>query len=124
MFHTPDNAKGRLKEWLTSPVSEGKIFIGAGFSEGINLAGDEFKWQAIAKVPFPSLVDPLIREKANRNPAWFYWRALRELMQMYGRISRGPVDSGDTYILDEMFELLDSRCVKFGLIPKWFKEVL
>jgi Rad3-related DNA helicase len=110
-----------LNEWQLSPDG---VFIAAGFEEGLDLKGDDYQWQAIAKVQYPSLGDSAIRRKAQESDEWYQWSALRKVIQAYGRISRSETDFGVTYILDEMFDRLIEKCNGLGLIPTSFREVI
>jgi Rad3-related DNA helicase len=124
MFHSKSDAKEVLNKWMTSPASEGKVFIASGFEEGIDLKGSEYEWQAIARVPWPSLADPAVRKKTDRNERWYIWKTLQKIIQAYGRICRAADDYGVTYVLDEQFEKLIAEAKRFDLIPKYFEEVL
>lgn len=121
LFHTQYDSKDRLAEWLASPD---KVFIAAGMDEGLDLLGDEFEWQIITKVQYPSLGDSAIAKKAKESEAWYTWSALRKVIQAYGRICRSETDFGVTYILDRSFDRLIENAIRYGLIPKFFREVL
>ena len=124
VFHTKENAQDKLGKWKEGVINK-QVFVGCGFSEGIDLAGEEFGWQVITKIPYPSLADPAVRYKVtNGGQLWFTWQTLRETIQMCGRISRGPEDFGETIILDGAFDRLIEEADKYDLIPKYFKEVL
>jgi len=123
VFHSKTDAKAKLAKWLESDPKEGKVFIASGFEEGLDLAGADFHWQAIAKIMWPSLMDTAVRKKMEDNEAWYYWQALKKVIQAYGRICRGPDDLGVTHIWDESFERLYKNSLKYDLIPEYFKEV-
>jgi hypothetical protein len=122
IFHTQANSKEKFEEWLN--VDSDMVFIAAGYSEGINLIGDEFTWQIIAKINWPSMTETVIRKKMSLDPNWYIWQVLREVIQAYGRICRSPTDKGVTIILDGTFDRLVNDGLKLGLLPKFFKEVL
>ena len=123
IFHSKIDAKSKLAKWMESDPKEGKVFIASGFEEGLDLAGTDYHWQAIAKIMWPSLMDTAVRKKMEDNEAWYYWQALKKVMQAYGRICRGPEDLGITHIWDESFDRLYSQSLKHGLIPEYFREV-
>lgn len=123
VFHRQGrDAKDRLDEWIQEDSN--RIFVGAGFSEGINLKGETFAFQIIVKIFTVSLADPVMKKKADEHPSGFYWKVLAQKMQEYGRICRGPEDFGDTHVIDEMFDHLIRMCIRHDLIPKWFRDVL
>jgi Rad3-related DNA helicase len=123
IFHDQDsdNKKDMLEEWMDT---EDGVFIASGCEEGLNLAGPEYEFQIISKLPWPSLADVAIRKRAGESQAWYLWQCLRMVMQAYGRICRGPTDEGTTYVLDSTFDRLINQSSKCGLIPEWFKKVL
>lgn len=106
LWHDNKNREGVLASYMAS--TEPVILMACGMSEGLDLAGPTFGWQAIAKIPFPSMADKLIAKWAREEKSWYNWLTIRAIEQMTGRICRGPEDYGVTYILD----------LAFGNIPK------
>lgn len=119
MFHTKNTKHRAFHNWL---ASDNGVFVGSGMVEGINLKGDLASWQIITKCPFPSLADPAIRAKKELDEKWYVWVTLRDILQAYGRVCRGPTDFGRTYLVDSSFKLLYNKHRE--LIPQWFKEAL
>jgi hypothetical protein len=124
IFHSAGDSKKQLAVWQASDPALGKVFIASGFEEGLDLKGEDYEWQAIARVPWPSLADPAIKKKSSRNERWYIWKALQKVVQAYGRICRGEEDYGVTYILDGSFERLIASAGTLGLLPDYFAEVL
>jgi Rad3-related DNA helicase len=124
LFHDQENKSEIYNLWRESDPKEGLVLIGAGMSEGLDLAGPDYTWQIISKIPYPSLEDPAIRYLAENNPKTYAWDTLRVLCQSYGRICRTPDDYGVTYILDKQFESLLKRGQEYGITPNWFYEAL
>ena len=93
-----------LDKFLNSDPADGKVLVGSGMSEGLDLKGDKGRWQVILTIPYPSYGDAWVRRKAKAESHWYTWAATQELVQKFGRISRGPDDWGVTYILDSRFE--------------------
>ena len=100
MFHTPETREAALEEFRSS---KDKILIACGMSEGLDLYGPEYEWQAIVKIQYPNLGDPLYRYWANNDPDRYNWMTSKWLQQACGRICRGDDDYGVTYILDSSF---------------------
>ena len=113
----------QFNDWLESPASEGKIFVGCGFDEGISLKGPDFVWQAITKISFLSLGDDFVKRKSEENPRWYIYQALKVLIQQYGRICRGEDDFGITYLLDGSVERVMEFSIENGLVPNFFLDV-
>ena len=121
IFHDKLNSKDKLKLWM-SPAGRGKVFVAAGFSEGLDLKGDEFQWQAICKIGWPSLADAAIKKKTESSQEWYIWQTLKDFLQRVGRISRGETDFGVTYVLDSTADRLISTAKESGLLPKYVPE--
>jgi Rad3-related DNA helicase len=117
IFHNQLDKSFKFKEFVEK---SDKVLIGSGFAEGIDLKGDLARWQAIAKIPYPSLADSSNRWLANNDSEYYTWLTAREVLQMYGRVSRGEDDYGITYVLDSSWESWYDRCE--SLLPKWFRE--
>lgn len=119
MWHDQDSKESVLKEFINS--ENNAILIACGMDQGIDLKGPEFGWQAIVKVQWPSLGDPLIKSQANERPKWYVWQTIRTVIQQYGRICRTPTDKGTTYMLDTAFRNIDPDSGKhLDLWPQWF----
>lgn len=122
MFHTQLNKRERYEAFRLSPPSEGRILVACGMFEGIDLPEDLGRWQVIIKCPWKSLGDAAIKYKAEKDPDWYNWETLKDLIQASGRICRTPTDYGTTYILDSsVHRLLEQSS---HLLPKWFEEAI
>lgn len=117
LTHDASNMREQLGVYL---ASENKVFLVSGMYEGVSLDYDKARWQAIAKVSWPSLVDPLQRHRAKDEPDYYLWSTIKNVIQTAGRVCRRPDDYGETYILDESFERLLSQGKH--LLPRSFKE--
>ncbi len=117
IFHNHVNKKEIFNKFKES---DDLILIGSGMSEGISLYQDLARWQCITKVPYPSLVDSSNRWILKNEPEYYRWLTARELLQSYGRVSRGEDDYGITYVLDSSWERWYTQ-TKADL-PAWFKE--
>lgn len=117
MWHT----KGDKKEVYEAfrAASKGEVLVASGLYEGIDLPYDLGRWQAICKVPYPSLAEPAIAAKQAADPDWYSWESLKIMLQGTGRICRTPDDYGITFILDACFMALPRK-----LMPPWFTQAL
>ena len=127
LWHTPDNKEEMLETFKNSP--KGTVFITAGMTAGIDLAGPEFGWQAIGKIPYPSQADPLVAEWYRLERKWVTWLAVREIIQAAGRVNRYKGDRATTYVLDSCFG--NPKTFQFGMFqtaekyklwPDYFKH--
>ncbi len=94
--------------------------MGCGMREGIDLHGVRARWQVVTKIPFPNLGNATVRRRADLDAEWYDVEAVRQLIQMCGRVCRGPDDYGVTYIIDPRFKSLYER--REYLFPTWFSE--
>ena len=116
-----DDAAGRadaLGRFLATP---GAILVSPSMDLGVDLPNDSARWQVIAKIPFPNLNDPAVRERKRVDPRWYPRKTLSRLLQACGRIVRAEDDHGVTYILDADLTVLQSH---FHLLPGWFREAI
>jgi Rad3-related DNA helicase len=120
VFHNKENKREQFEKFLQSDPSEGKVFVGAGMAEGIDLKYELGEFQIITKIPFKSLANPCYRYMAVHNPEDYMWITSKDILQASGRICRTPSDYGATYILDKDFDLWYNKARSFGQIPEWF----
>lgn len=82
---------------------ERMVLMGPSLLEGLDLRDDFSRFSIFAKVPFPSLSDRFVRAKMERDPGWYHWRSIINLLQGTGRSIRNEDDWAITYILDGSF---------------------
>lgn len=117
--------KGQDKEDkydLFRASQEPLVLVASGMAEGIDLPYDAGRWQAIVKVQYPSLGDPLMQYYSQKEKDYYSWLTIRTITQQSGRICRTPTDYGCTYILDVAFENLIRYNRK--LFPAYFLDAL
>lgn len=119
-FHGPFDKQAKLHDWMSG--EDTNHFVGCGLTTGLNLKGNRYQRQAIAKCQFPDLGDPAVMAKATQSPEWYRWATAKSIIQAYGRICRAPDDYGETYILDSDFVRLYQKAG--DLFPKWFREAI
>jgi hypothetical protein len=119
-YHSKVDKAERLRDFRDAPPESGAVLVASGLYEGVDLPYDAARWQLIGKVPFPSLGDPAIAAHAAKDPQWYLWSSIKNLLQAYGRIVRAPDDQGITYIYDTSFERVWNQGQK--LIPQFVKD--
>jgi len=119
VFHTKGTKKAVYGEFCASDPAEGKILIGSGMTEGIDLKDDLARWQILLKCPFPSIANPAMRYIMKNDPDKYSWMTSKDTLQACGRVSRGPDDVGTTYLLDSSFEVWYNG--NRENLPTWFK---
>jgi hypothetical protein len=114
VFHDKHNKSTVFADWCEK--EDDRVLVGAGMTEGLDLIDSLCRFQIIAKIAWPSLYDPVIAEKARRDPSWYRWVAALSVMQAAGRTCRTPEDFGVTYAIDKSFEQLEDQLLD------WFKD--
>lgn len=120
LFHTNENKRQVYEQFREDKT--GKVLIGSGMYEGLDLPDDYGRWQVVAKIPWPSLGDPAIDKMRENDEDWYNWQTLKQLLQACGRICRHPEDRGDTYLVDSSFMKLYNNAKE--LMPEWWLEAL
>jgi Rad3-related DNA helicase len=125
IFHSKMDTKERYADFLEALPSTGKVLVASGLYEGIDLVEDLGRWQAMIKIPWPSLGDPAIKHKCDNDSEWYNWQTLKQVMQCSGRICRTDKgDWGHTYILDSTFKKLYEQSKQQGLVARWWNDAL
>jgi len=120
LLHDSHNKQRVFDEFRSS--SKPCILLGSGMWEGLDLLGYDYGWQAIAKLPYPSLGDPAWSYLAEQEPERYAWATAKTLLQGFGRICRGPTDFGLTIVLDKAFENFYFR--QASLFPPYIREAV
>ncbi|RLI82579.1 hypothetical protein DRP04_03725, partial [Archaeoglobales archaeon] len=88
-----------LKEFLEGDY---QVFIADALGVGADFKGDDLKLQFVAQLAYPDLADPKVAalredpEFKDKFDDWYNEEAIRQLVQVCGRICRGPDDFGIT----------------------------
>jgi ATP-dependent DNA helicase DinG len=102
---THDNSRGSREAAIAehhARVGEPTVLFSPSMSEGLDLYDDLSRFQIITKVPYPAL-DPYVRARMQRDPAWYQWQTALKLVQATGRSIRSKTDKAHTHILDAEF---------------------
>lgn len=123
MMYEPGGRDEALQAYLASP---GAVLLAPSLERGVNLPDDDCRVVVWAKVPFPSLGDPVVsRRRYSGGPAgarWYAVETLRAIVQGCGRAVRHADDWAEIYILDAAFMSLLRR--ERYLFPNWFLAAL
>lgn len=121
--------KGREESIQAWKDLDDAVLMSVACEEGLDLPGEKYPLNIIAKVPFlPYKSDEWTeRRKArdNKLPAIQRWENVSvaiAIQQAAGRCTRGPNDRSETYILDSSFEWFYKR--NYMLFEDWFKNAL
>lgn len=89
---------------------------------GIDLADCLSRFCIIVKAPYAAMSDLRTRIKAERDPVWYQYRALSQMIQGMGRSVRNDSDWAATYVLDSNGRALAERMRRY--IPRACTDVL
>ena len=122
LWHDKKDKSAVFNEFLASPPEQGKVLVASGMYEGIDLPYDAARWQVIGVVPFLPLGEKWVRERADKDPEWYAWSAVKQVAQASGRVVRSEDDYGVTVITDTQFERVHRNHRQ--LFPKFFIEAM
>lgn len=123
-FLFQDDYKGDKQAMLADHAERtDSVIVAPAMHEGYDLRDGLSRFQVIAKVPWPSLGDKVVKERASRDDRWYAWLTALKIVQSYGRSIRSKDDWAMTYIIDSGFDGFYGR---HGgrMIPRWFAEAL
>lgn len=100
-YKTPEQKERCVNELKTSQLP--LVIIGPSLYEGLDLKGDEGRFNILIKVPYPG-IDDYVRAKMDRIPFWYSRITLEKVVQAIGRTNRYVEDYSKTYLLDNMFD--------------------
>jgi ATP-dependent DNA helicase DinG len=114
-----DGSKEKREALQKFHESKDGVMIGPSLLEGLDLQEDKSRFQVFFKVPFPSLSDPMVKERLKISNEWYDWKTTLSIMQGVGRSIRNKEDWAVTYFLDACFyDLLQKK----NNFPKDFLE--
>jgi Rad3-related DNA helicase len=94
----------------------GTVAVSPSWREGLNFPDDECRFCVMAKTPFLSLTDPIIRMRLAQDGGnrWYKWKAALQVVQALGRGVRHADDWCINYIVDGTWPQVAPY------VPKWF----
>jgi len=95
--------------------------ISPSIDTGYDFKGSQAYWQVIAKLPFASTQDPVVKARQDRDRDYGLYQVAQTLVQATGRIVRSESDWGETLIADQNCEWALPRMFAKGFIPKWWR---
>ena len=101
------------------------VLVSPSFSRGLDLKGDRGRFQCVLKIPYAGLGDTQTRARADdgsRGDSWYSGLAIRDIVQMSGRVMRSEDDWGVTYIMDARFGRFYYR--NKNQFPKHFQDAV
>lgn len=108
-----------LERWLNS---DKQVFFSVAMDEGVDLEGDNCRWQVLAKTLYKHMGDKRTKFRVSERGEWDWYNrhAAIQIQQAYGRAVRSKNDEAVFYILDESANGLIKRNAE--LFNSWFLE--
>lgn len=94
-------------------------------NEGVDLPGDQCRFQIIYKIPYPSLADKQTKLRKNIDKQWYEYKTALNLVQTYGRGMRFEKDYCKTYFIDSrLASFVGMDEVRNNFLPDSFKKAI
>lgn len=121
MMQDKYNREQSLEDWK---MSGKQIFFSVAMDEGVDLEGDQCRWQVLAKTLYKSMNDKRVEYRIKERDEWGWYNrhAAIQITQAYGRAVRSKEDEAVFYILDSSAIDLIRRDAE--LFPKWFLDAI
>ncbi|MBR3141169.1 MAG: hypothetical protein IKF11_09990, partial [Methanobrevibacter sp.] len=101
------------------------VLISPSMNEGVDLPGDQCRFQVIYKIPYPSLADKQTRERKNIDSQWYDYKTALALVQTYGRGMRFEQDYCKTYFIDNRLKGFIAKDNRFNnFLPDFFRKAI
>ncbi len=122
LVHTSRDTRAVVEKFKSS--TEPLILVSPSVSTGWDFPGDTAAYQIIAKIPYPDTRSPVMRMRQELDEKYGGNVAAAEMVQMAGRIIRGPEDKGETFIVDGSFAGKGGWFFRAHLdnFPKWWRQ--
>jgi Rad3-related DNA helicase len=118
LVHTKQTKQSTLNKFKR----DGGLWIAAGASEGIDLAGECGRVNLVPVLPFSNNREPLGAALFERDPYDYYLQTAIQLVQQCGRTTRGVDDWSTTVCGDNRMSWLLQKCK--ADLPKSFAEAI
>jgi ATP-dependent DNA helicase DinG len=119
-FLFADQFDGDKEEMLQAHAErEDSVLVSPGMKEGVDLRDELGRFNVVLKMPYASIGDKVVKERMERDPKWYAYKTILDLLQSFGRTTRSKTDWSYTYVLDSGMENLLLR--NGSMIPGWVK---
>lgn len=117
LSHDSKNARAVVEEFKKAPAPA--LLVSPSVHTGYDFPYDAARYQIIGKVPFPDGRSALVKARSAVDQRYQTEVAITKLVQMVGRIVRGPQDWGETFITDDTVRMIYGHK---ELLPGWFLD--
>ncbi len=120
LFIPPDGRQEGIDKHINDTGDS--VLVSPSMTQGVDLKDDLSRFQIIMKMPYPSLASKVNKTRFEKNPKWYAWATILDLVQSYGRSIRSEDDWADTVILDGCFSDLFNQNTR--MFPKYFTKAV
>ena len=121
--HKTYNRARQLKKFKNS--KKPLVLISPSMNEGVDLPGDQCRFQIIYKIPYPTLADKQTNLRKRMEQEWYDYKTCLALVQTYGRGMRHEKDYCRTYFIDSRLKSFVRRDeFSNGFLPDSFKRAI
>lgn len=117
--HNTKNRSEILEEFKNS--NDALVLVSPSMDEGVDLPGDECRFQIIYKIPYPDLGSKQVKSRMNLDREWYDYKTSLRLVQTHGRGMRFEGDYCTTYFIDNR---LKNYSLTSKFIPQDFKDLV
>lgn len=117
--HSNRNRTEVLEEFRQS--DEPLVLVSPSMDEGVDLPGDECRFQIVYKIPYPDLGSKQVRSRMQIDSEWYDYKTSLRLVQTHGRGMRFEDDYCKTYFIDNR---LRRYALTSKFIPEEFKSLI
>lgn len=120
-FLFQDDFKGDKNAMLIAHSKRAdSVIVAPAMHEGFDLKDDLSRFQVLAKVPWPSMMDKVIKERMALDNRWYAWLCALKIVQSLGRSVRSKSDWAYSYIIDQGFDGFMGR--NGSMMPRYIKD--
>lgn len=117
------NAKDRARVIAEFRECDGpRVLVSPSIDTGYDFAHDQARFQILAKIPFASVRDPVVKARQARDPDHNLYEVAQTIVQACGRIVRAESDWGETLVVDDALAWSFPRMRAKGYLPRWFLD--
>lgn len=121
--HNTSNRAEQLERFKKS--NDPLVLISPSMNEGVDLPGDQCRFQIIYKIPYPSLGDKQTKERKNIDSQWYDYKTALALVQTYGRGMRFEQDYCKTYFIDNRLKgFITTDRLTNNFLPNFFIQAI
>jgi len=120
IVHKQGDDRNALIERFMNSDRNDVVLVSPSMTEGLDLKGDLARFAILLKVPYPSMGDPWVKARMDRDRSWYSWQVAKTIIQGCGRVVRSKNDWGYSVMLDGGFNNFFEREQHF--FPEWFLD--